>query len=140
MPRWKLLLGENKMATKTTTDKEIAEELNAKAKKSPSANGKRPSSKDSAKEGANRIAKFINDVSDKASDQVSDAITAAIIQKSMMKLGVGDGPMTQAAIATFDAAFTEVLVNDLPYLTGADGGSKFLLTSASDVVEEENLN
>lgn len=127
------------MATtdKKTADQKIAEELKAKS----TSNGKRSSSKDSAKSGANRIAQFINDVSDKASDQVSDAITAAIIQKSMQKLGVGDGPMTQAAIATFDAAFTEVLIDDLPYLTGADGGgSKFLLTSASDVEEETNLN
>lgn len=128
------------MATtdKKTADQKIAEEL--KQAKSTS-NGKRSSSKDSAKAGANRITQFINDVSDKASDQVSDAITAAIIQKSMQKLGLGDGPMTQSAIAAFDAAFTEVLIDDLPSLTGADGGSKFLLMSASEsVVEEESLN
>jgi len=124
------LLGENKMAT---TDKKIAEELKAK-----SSNGKRTSSKESAKQGANRIAEFINDVSDKASDQVADAITAATVQKAMSKLGVGDGPLTQHAIAMFESAFTEVLIQDLPGLTGADG-STFLLKSAVDV-DDENLN
>ncbi len=121
---------------KPTTDKQIAEEL----KQTKSTNGKRSSSKESAKQGANRITDFINRVSDETAKQVADAITAATIQKAMTQLGSGDGPLTQAAIATFDAAFTEVLVNDLPYLTGADGGSKFLLTSASDVEEEQNLN
>lgn len=123
---------------KTTTDKQIAEEL--KQAKSTSSNGKRSSSKESAKQGANRIATFIDDISSKAAVQVSDAIAAATIQKAMKMLGDQDGPLTQAAISQFTDAFTEVLIDDLPYLTGADGGSKFLLTSASDVEDEKNLN
>lgn len=128
------------MAIKANTDKAIAEEL--KAKSATSKNGKSSTTKESAKIGANRITQFINDVSDKASDQVSDAITAAIIQKSMMKLGIGDGELTKAAMAQFSDAFSEVLVTDLPSLTGADGGdSRLFLPSSLDVEKlPESLN
>lgn len=120
----------------TTTDKKIADELKSRV---TSKNDKQSSSKESAKAGANRIATFINDVSDRASEQVADAITAATIQKAMEKLGVGDGPLTRRAIQAFDAAFTEVLIDDLPGLTGADGVEIFL-PSAGDNQNFQSLN
>lgn len=126
--------------TKSTTDKKIAEDL--KQSKTTAKNGHSTNTQESAKVGANRITEFVNAVSDEAAKQVADAITAATIQKAMMQLGLGDGPLTQAAMSQFSGAFTEVLITDLPSLTGADGGeAKFFLTSASDVEKlPESLN
>lgn len=119
------------------TDKKAVQEIkNQTVNNSRQSNGKKSSSTESVKQGANRIVDFINDVSDKASDQVADAITAATIQKAMHKIGVGDGQLTKAAIAQFDAAFTEVLVEELPGLTGAIDSPKYLLTSSLSTKEE----
>jgi len=94
----------------------------------------KPEAKNSVQAGANRIVDFINTASDKASDQVADAITAATIQKAMFKLGQGDGALTDQAIATFEAAWTEVMVENLPALTGStqeEVNPKFYLPSSS---------
>lgn len=123
------------MAIKSTTDKQIADEL--KAKSATPKNGKSTTTKESAKQGANRITEFINDVSDEVAKQVADATTAAILQKAMAQLGFGDGPLTQAAMAQFSGVFTEVLGDNLPSLTGADGGdSQYFLPSG---LESEKL-
>lgn len=103
-----------------TNDKKIADELKA------GSNGKKAGAKDAAKAGANKIAQFVDHVSDRASDQVADAITAATVRKAMQKVGVG-GKLTQTAMNEFTAAWEQVLVIELPELTGAVDSPKFLL-------------
>ena len=127
------------MAAKTT-DKQLVEEL--KAKSSAPKNGKSSTTKESAKVGASRISAFVNDVSDRAAKQVADAITAATIQKAMLLLEQGDGPLTQAAMNQFSEAFTQVLVEDLPALTCADGGESHLFLPSASVspTNPESLN
>lgn len=115
-------------------DQQIVERLRkgkSKASTSPT---------ESAKTGANRITDFINQISDEASNQVADAIAAATIQKAMLKLGVGDGPLTQVAMSQFSDAFTQVLVTDLPSLTGADGGDSQYFLPLEVEKKPENLN
>ncbi|MGL4379308.1 MAG: hypothetical protein ACRCT1_22915 [Microcoleaceae cyanobacterium] len=126
--------------TKSTTDKKIAEDL--KQSKTTAKNGHSTNTQESAKVGANRITDFINDVSDEVAKQVADATTAAILQKAMKQLGLGNGPLTQAAMTQFSGIFTEVLGDNLPSLTGADGGdSQYFLPSALEVEKTpENLN
>lgn len=123
-----------------TSDKQLADEL--KAKTTAPKNGKSSTTKESAKAGASRISDFVNDVSNRAARQVADAITAATIQKAMLLLGEGDGELTQAAMSQFSEVFTQVLVEDLPSLTCADGGNSHLfLPSASDSPKKpESLN
>ena len=122
-----------------TTDKKIVEELKSET------NGRNRSSnknKESAKQGANKIAEFVNDISDKASTRLADAVMAAIVQKTMKKVGLDCGPLTESAISQFSDAFDAVFT-DLPIMTGADGGddATFFLTSGLDVEKlPENLN
>lgn len=116
----------------TTTDKQRVQEL--KNGKKTTVSNSQPRNQ-GVKEGANRIVDLVNQISDQASDQLSDVIMSSTINKTMDKLGVGNGPLTDAAINNFTSAFTQILVTELPELTGASDDPKYYLPSASLSVE-----
>lgn len=108
----------------------------ATAKAEPSA---KPAADNSAPGAKNRIVEFIETTSDRASDQVADTITALIIEKSMQKIGMGTGTLTDQAIATFEPVWSETVGASLPALAASpevEPHPKFSLVSLSPSGEE----